>query len=74
MPHDKPFLTVPQAAALLGEKPAAVYYRAVKYGHINGVPVVEKTPRLRVVSRAALERAIAGETTAADKPLPWDRT
>ena len=73
--RERPWVTLPEAAEMLGQHHTAVYYRARKYGHVDGVPVVMRTPRQRVLSRAALERAIAGETTEpTPAPLPWDAT
>lgn len=74
-PKPKPYLTIPQLAAMLGESRTAVYTRAKKYGHVNGIPAIEKTPSQLVFSRVVAERAIAGETTAPEPPaLPWDVT
>lgn len=71
--HNKPYLTIPEVARVLGESRTAVYTRAVLYGHINGIPVIQKTPSQNVVSRKALEDAIAGKTDAPEPaPLPWD--
>jgi hypothetical protein len=75
MTQRKPFVTLPEAADLLGIHRNTALYRAKTYGHLNGVRVVEATPTRLVISRAALERAIAGETDApAPAALPWDGT
>jgi hypothetical protein len=69
----KSFLTLPEAAEMIGIHRNTALYRAKTYGHLNGVRVVAATPSRLVVSRAALERAIAGETDApAPAVLPWD--
>ena len=68
----KPFLSIPEAAELLGEHRVTVYHRAKKFGHVNGVPVTHKTPTTMVVSRARLERAIAGEPEPEPTPGTLD--
>lgn len=73
--RERPFVTLPEAAKMLGIGYTTAWERANREGHLNGVPVVQATRTRKVVSRAALERAIAGETDVpAPAPLPWDGT
>jgi hypothetical protein len=72
-PREKPHLSIPEVADMLGIHRNTALVRAKTQGHINGIPVIKATDTRFVVARAEIERAlgIAPVPTIADVPADW---
>jgi hypothetical protein len=76
-PDQKPWVSIPVAADMIGIHRNTALVRAKTVGHINGIPVIKATDTRFVVARAEIERAlgIAPVPTIADVDPDWfDRT
>jgi hypothetical protein len=72
-PDQKPYVSIPAAADMLGIHRNTALVRAKTQGHINGIPVIKATDTRFVVARAEIERALglAPVPTIADVPDDW---
>ena len=67
----KAFLSIPQAAALLGIPRSTAYAAVTESGHLYGVKPVPYRNSVRF-SRVQIERVARGEQDETPRPLPFE--